>query len=213
MRNEQESKIARELVGLARELVAEDKTQPDLYILKEDGTVIPIVLSSDNNVTTAAKHIKHHKKSRSKSNPHASLPQPTGKDIYLTPQAYEFYSKMDEKNKNDFRTYYIELQTRGTLEGNPHAEKVDTENGVFAIRLTLRQSNDSFFYAYLDGSDVIVFDAYTRAKQKIPKQTLNQAKKDAKRFKQLTTLDGLKPFNEVLQESQDNSANNTQQQQ
>ena len=183
--------IAKQLLNVAKSLVSGNQ-EPDLYVLYEDGKIEPIYLS--DNIIAAKK-----KKRKNTNNLRLT------KEIFLTPQAYEFYNGMDEKNKSDFRKYCKELKEKGTLEGNPHGEKIEGTSNLFCIRLTLGESNDRYFYCYVKNNCIIVFDAYTKAKQSIPKNVLDKAKKDVKKLSNLESMEGLKPFDEIEKDSDCNS--------
>lgn len=185
-------KIVKELVKIAKELIADNKTQPDLYLLEENGTIVPVCFPQDIIVAS-----KKKKKNNS----------PTGKTIFLTQQAYNFYNEMGPTNQSDFRKYCNELKTNGTLRGNPHGEKVEGVKGVFCIRLTLGESNDRYFYCYKERNLIIVFDAYTKATERIPVYTLNQAKEDMKKLLSLATTDELVPFDTIVQEAEQENNN------
>lgn len=112
---------------------------------------------------------------------------------------------MDENNKKDLRDYCDELKEKGTLEGNPHGEKIEGTSNLFCIRLTSGESNDRFFYCYYQRNYIIVFDAYTKPRKTIPRHVLEKAKKDVKKLLNLDSVDGLISFDSIIKKSEQDS--------
>lgn len=183
---EKKRRIASRLVEVAKMVLSEE--EPDLYILNDDCSLMPIYLPDEGDVTSSKKKKKHSFE---------------GKEVFFTKQAADFYKEMGSKNKKKIQSCCKELQSRGTLEGNQFAEKVEGTADVFAIRLKNGITNDRFFYCYSMRNCVIVFEAYTKQTKKIPTDTLNDAKKKVKKYLELESTDEFISFNSLIQGDKD----------
>jgi len=96
------------------------------------------------------------------------------KKVLLTSEARDFLNTVAEDVHERFTMICRKIEQYGYLV-SPYGEKIEGENGLFAMRI-LSGNNVRFFYFYMDDSIYVwVLNGYEKRSRKVPKNEIRKA--------------------------------------